>query len=354
VRVALAELAAAQLDAVAAVKRAYYDLHAGERTADILAQTRHILEDFQAIARSRIPAGGSQQDAIRAETLITELDRALAANQQEIASARAALARQIHADPESDLRTLPELPIESMPAQIERLYQLAVTARPELRGRLEAIARDQKAVELARKRSYPNVTLGFTFMDMTKNGAVTPATASGSPNLGLFIGFNLPVNRKKYQAGVCEAQERALADARLYEAQRDETDGEIKDFFTQAKVQQNVLRLLHDGILPRARHALELVQSDYENQNVDIGTVLSAQREVLQVEMQVAQVEAELGKALASLERAVGCQVAEQAFEPQPIAADEGAGAAPQPTRGPSPFRPAVLTGGRDDDRESD
>ena len=62
VQVALAELAAAQLDAVAAVKRAYYDLYASQRTEEILAENRKILEDFRAIARAaardrRHPAG---------------------------------------------------------------------------------------------------------------------------------------------------------------------------------------------------------------------------------------------------------------------------------------------------------
>jgi outer membrane protein, heavy metal efflux system len=66
---------------------------------------------------------------------------------------------------------------------------------------------------------------------------------------------------------------------------------------------------------PYAEHALELARSDYENQNVDIATALSAQREVLQVEIQIAQVEAEPGKALASLGRAVGCQVNDRAPE---------------------------------------
>jgi hypothetical protein len=59
---------------------------------------------------------------------------------------------------------------------------------------------------------------------------------------------------------------------------------------------------------PYAEHALELARSDDESQNVDIATVLSAQREMLQVE-------AELGKALASLERAAGCQVNDRAPE---------------------------------------
>jgi outer membrane protein TolC len=341
VRVALAELAAAQLDAVVAVKQAYFDLHAGEESGELLAETRTVLEDFQAIARSRVPVGGSQQDVIRAETLISELDRALAGNRQEIASARAALARQIHAGPEADLRTLPELSFDAVPTEIERLYQLAVAARPELRGRLEAVVRDEKAVELARKRFYPNYTLGLIYMDMEKTNAQSPRTAGGFPNVGLFVGFNLPIYRKKYQAGVHEAQERALADARLYEAQLDETHGEIKDFFSQARVQQDVLSLLRDSILPRARHTLELARSDYQNQNVDIGTVLSAQREVLQVAIQIAQVEAELGKALASLERAVGCELGQRSDGPAPTPDDDRDATSPSPPSTASPFRPA-------------
>src|SRR5262249_40373469 len=126
VRVALAELAAAQLDAVAAVKRAYFDLHAGEKSGELLEETRTVLEGFQAIARSRVPVGGSQEDVIRAGTLISELDRALAGNRQDVASARAALVRQMHARPEADLQTQPELSFDAVPTEVERLYQLAV------------------------------------------------------------------------------------------------------------------------------------------------------------------------------------------------------------------------------------
>ena len=62
VQVALAELAAAQLDAVAAVKRAYFDLYASQKTEEILAENRKILEDFRdarevAARDRRHPAG---------------------------------------------------------------------------------------------------------------------------------------------------------------------------------------------------------------------------------------------------------------------------------------------------------
>ncbi len=233
---------------------------------------------------------------------------------------RSALGRQLHIAPDAELKTSATLALASVPAEIERLNQLAVAARPELQGRLAAIARDEKAIELARKRFYPNFSLGLTYMDMSKANAQAPNSASGSPNIGLFVGFNLPVYRNKYRAGVCEAEERAIADTKLYESQRDEAFNEIQDLMVQSRVQQNVLVLLRDSILPRTKESLELARSDYAKGNVDYATVLSTVREVLQVELQIVQVEAELGKALASLERAVGCQINEH--PPQQPAAE--------------------------------
>jgi len=263
-----------------------------------------------------------------------------------LAQSRAELARQLHVSPESDLRALPEAAIGGVPAEVERLYQLAVASRPELNGRLAAIARDEKAIELARKRYYPNVTLGVVYQDMERKNAATPQTAGGMPNVGLFVGFNLPVYRKKIAAGVCEAQARAAADAQLYEAERDQAHRDVKDLFTQAKVQQNVLALLRRTNLPNSRQVLKATASDFQAGNVDYLSLLSAWREVLQVELQVAQIEAELGKALAGLERAVGVALNENPPDPAALA-PPGAPTPtpPPPPEGGGPFGPA---GGRE------
>jgi outer membrane protein TolC len=343
VQIALAELAAAQLDTVAAVKRAYYNLHASLKTEEILKENRKILESFRAITRERLKTGGTQEDLRRSEILLSELDRELANNQQGIASGRATLARQLHVRPDAELEPIRALSLDAVPTEIDRLKGLAVAVRPELKGRLAAIARDEKAIELAQKRFYPNVTLGLTYMDMEKTNAIAPRAANGSPNVGLFVGFNLPVYQAKYRAGLHEAKERAIADAKLYEAQRDETFSEIQDLMVQAKVQQNVLTLLRDGILPRTRQSLELTRSDYANRNVDYPTLLSALREVLQVQLQIAQVEAELGKALAGLERAVGCEINQHPPTAKPAGTaptiPPAPSQAPSPSSEPSPFR---------------
>ncbi|WP_435016061.1 TolC family protein [Tundrisphaera sp. TA3] len=339
--VALAELAAAQLDAVAAVKRAYYDLYFNARAEAILGENRKLAVDFIAIARERYRTGGTgQQDVLRAEVVVDDLDRELIRVRQGATSARADLAQQVHADPEADLQTLPELPTAGVPAEVDRLYRLALASRPELKGRLSAIARDNRAVELARKRYKPDVTLGFSYMDMEKTNAEMPRTASGVPNLGMFVGFNLPVYRKKLAAGVCEAQARASADAHLYGAERDAAYREIKDLMAQARSQRDILALFQSSILPKSTQALEAATGDYQAGTVDYVTLLSAWREVLQIQLQAAQVESELGKIMASLERAVGCQLNENPIAPPPPVPAPAPAPSPPPASAPGPFRP--------------
>ena len=337
-QVALAELCAAQLEAVASVKRAYFDLHFNERAEQILLDNRRLAEDFLRITRARYETtNAGLQNVLQAEVVIRDLDRELVRVRQGVSAARAELAQQLHISPEADLRTLVKVAVADAPAQVDRLYQLAVVARPELQGRLAAIARDARAVELARKRFYPNWSLGFSFMDMTRQNAMSP-TAGGMPNVGMFIGFDLPVYRAKLHAGVAEAQARAVADAKLYEAERDSTNREIKDLFTQVQAQRSILGYFQTGILPKAKEALDTATSGYETgQLVDFPTLITSWREVLQIELQIAQVESELGKALASLERAVGTQI-NQSPPANPNIPAETPKPPPPPTS-PTPFR---------------
>ena len=339
VKVAVMELAAAELDTVSAVKRAYFDLSFNQTAETLLRENRSLTEDFLRLARERAKtATASQIDVLRAETAMSDIDRELAAVRGATAAAKAALARELHVSPESDLQALPIGGGVSAPDQIERLYRLAVASRPDLKGRLAAIARDGKAVELARKRYYPNLTLGFIYQDMEKTNAMSP-TAGGMPNVGMFVGFNLPVYRKKLAAGVCEAEARRAANARLYEAERDQANRDVKELFTQAKVQEDVLAILNRTNLPNARQVLKLTGSEFTAGNVDALSLITAQRDLLQVRLEVAQVETDLAKSLAQLERAVGADLSEHPPR-EPAAAPVDA--PPTPPGEPGPFREAT------------
>ena len=173
------------------------------------------------------------------------------------------------------------------------------------------------------------------------------------PNVGLFVGFNLPVYHKKLAAGVCEAQARAAADAKLYEAERDQTNRDIKDLLRRRPGSSRMSSTCSGRTTsPPPSRCFDLTASDYRasDAGVDYLSLVSAWREVLQVELQIAQVEAELGKTLASLERAVGAQINEHPPDPGTVgetgkpAASTGKlpseqPAPPPPTGASSPFR---------------
>ncbi|QDV34738.1 TolC family protein [Tautonia plasticadhaerens] len=335
VKVALAELATAQLDVVEAVKRAYADLYANERSAVILGQNRALVEDFIEIARIQYESGQtSQQDVLSAEVALADLDREFVGIRQGIESARADLAALMHVTPEAPLQTTLDPPAGDVPGQVDRLYRLAVASRPELRGRLAAVARDAAAVELAKKRSAPNVTLGFNYGLVSEDDALAPM-ANGNDNLGVFVGFNLPIYRRKVDGAILEAQARAVADAKLYDAERDGVYRELKDLLSRARAQRETLDLFRASILPRARDALDIALADYQAGGVDFLTLISAWREVLQIELQVALFEAELVKSVASLERAVGLQLRDH--PPAPGAEHLPVGGSPDEAPPPPP-----------------
>ena len=106
----------------------------------------------------------------------------------------------------------------------------------------------------------------------------TPLTAGGMPNVGLFVGMNLPVYHKKLAAGVCEAQARAAADRALYDAERNQSNRDIKGLFVQARAQQNIINLLKKNNLPAAEQVLRLTSSEYRASvpGVDFLSVVSA------------------------------------------------------------------------------
>ena len=193
---------------------AYFELHFTERTEALLRQNRKLAEEFLKIARVRYPAStATQPDVLRAEVAVSDIDREIENNVAALDEPGAELTRLMNMDPESEIRTVTDLPVTSVPTELDRLRQLALASRPDLQGRLAAIERDQAAIELARKRYYPNISVGLVYQDMEKTNAMTPRRPRAMPNVGLFVGMNLPVYHKKLAAGVCEAQARAAADA---------------------------------------------------------------------------------------------------------------------------------------------
>jgi outer membrane protein TolC len=307
--VARAQLAAIELALIEEVKGAYYELYFVQQAVRITEANRPLLVNLKELAESKLRTGSvSQQDLLRAQLEISNLENELIRLRQELQSAQARLARRLHISPDTPLLALDQLPPEQIPSDLQLLYTQAIEARPELHAQLAAIHRDRRAVDRARLEYFPDPTLGLTWID-TATAGISPV-ANGRDAVLLGVGFNMPIYRKRIEAGVREAEAQTVADTRRYDSLKDRTQEQVKDLFVRAQSQQELLQLFGEDIIPKADQTLRVSTRAYGTGNVDFLQLIDNWRQLLKFQLAYHRLESQLRQTLASLERVVGGFVA--------------------------------------------
>ncbi len=321
VNVARAQLAAVELATIANVKRAYFELYFLQQAIDVTRADQQLLTEIRDVANTRYRTGkSSQQDVLRAELEISNIEKELIGLKQKLKSGQAKLARLMHISPQTKVRALDQLAHEQIPHDLELLQRQAVGARPELHAQLATLQRDQRSAALARLDYMPDVTLGATWIDIASAG-ISPV-ANGRDAVLLTAGFNLPVYRKRLDSSVKSAEAKAVSTARSYDSMRDATLEEVMDLFTQVESQRDLLTLFQDDILPKARQTLEVSSLAYNAGEVDFLQLIDNWRQLLRYEVNHRRLDASLRQTLAELEQAVG-GFTELGFETIPAPAVE-------------------------------
>jgi outer membrane protein TolC len=304
--VARAQLAAAELQTVEEVKRAYFELYFVQQAIRITEQDRQLLADLIEIAESLYRTGRtSQQDVLRLQAELSNVDGELVRLRQMQASAQADLAQVLHVSPDTPVGAETQLPGEEVPRDLERLYQQAIAARPELHAMLAEIERDRRLVDLAQLNYKPDFTFQFGWGEMTTNRALSPI-ADGLDDLTVGLSVNLPVYRKRLDAGVREAEAAALASARVYDQMKDETQRDVKSLFAQATSQRDLELLFRQSIIPKTEQAFQIAFGEYRVGETEFAELIGTWRELLRFHIAHVQLESQLRQTLASLERVVG------------------------------------------------
>ena len=306
--VARAQLATVELEVIEQVKRAYYELYFTQKAIRITEDNRKLLLDFVQIAESKYRTGkASQQDVLRAQVEISNLDNQLIRLRQQIDSSQAKLARLLHVSPDTPVRALEQPPQQQIPQDLQRLYQQAIAGQPQLHAQLAAVQRDRRNVDLARLEYFPDLTAGMTWIGTSSSG-ISPV-ANGDDPILLGFSVNVPIYRTRLDAGVREAESRVVAATRQYDSLRDRTAESVKDLYTQAISQYDLVKLFRDDILPKSKQTLEISQSDYQVGKVDFLTLIDNWQQLLRFQIAYHRIESQLQQTLAALERVVGGQL---------------------------------------------
>jgi outer membrane protein TolC len=292
-----------ELDLIAAVKTAYYELWRAHEDLRVYGREKALVERLAGVATDRYGVGQvSQSDVLRAQVELSRLVNRVTTQTLVVEGAQAELNVLLGREVDAPLGVPEEPPPPRLDATPAALTTLALARRPELAGQVAAIAREEAGARLAVRGRYPDFEVAASrFVNFGRDDG-----------FGAYASVTIPlVFRKKYDAVEDEAQAR-LASA---EAERRRVQDRISREVVQAFLRARAALLQHDLFvtthIPQAEQALRVTESGYRAGSVDFLTLVDTARQVEMAHLDHYEAAAEFEKAYAALERAVGTSISE-------------------------------------------
>ena len=203
---------------------------------------------------------------------------------------------------------MPRMPAAQI--DYERLYAAGREDRPELKASFFRIEKTEKSIQLARREYWPDVTVGagYTYVGGRNDpaGRQNPPPDNGKDVYSVSVGVNIPIFRRKYDAGVSEASERFLAAREGHRELVNAVEVSVRSIGFRIDTINTQLSLFENALLPQADQALRSSEAAYSTGTLGVLDLLDSERVLLDVRLGLAQLRSDYLKSLAELERAIG------------------------------------------------
>ncbi|MBM4284231.1 MAG: TolC family protein [Deltaproteobacteria bacterium] len=286
----------------ARVVQNYWSLALAQASYALTEKNKKFWEQVVQVAETRYSVGqGSQADVLQAQVeLGNYLDRLLKFRQQEL-SVQAELNALRSRPPGTPLPRPPALTARPLTLKLEDLLGQAESS-PQLQSLKTVVAKQEKAVALARKESFPDLTLALSYGFRENRGDLKRADMFSST-----VSINLPIwQRSRIQPQIREQQARREAAQAEHQAQSNRLAAAVKDRHARLQRLSQQIKLMSQGILPQARQAAQAVLASYQVGTADFTQLYQAQITVLGAELQLQDYLKEFEENYAELEWLVG------------------------------------------------
>lgn len=324
-RDAIERLNAQRLRVIADVERAYYRIYVADRAIEITNQNIALLRELESIIETQYEVGkAEQQDLLRVQTELSDLESAKTRYQGQRISAVAAINHLLDRTTTEPVPTLPRLKPSTIGIRVDELIAIAEVHNPELGAFEHRIERDRKSIKLANLSYVPDLTLGVEWNRGVGRTPFTPrvnpqtgirpqfndASSEGDDNWALTVGFNLPIWAQRNEAARREARKRLQQTLHEKQATRNLITFRIHDAWARAETLRDTIDLLDKTIIPQAQQTYEVSLPSYQGGTTDFLTVIENWRKLLSFELMYHREVAALETAFAELQREVGASLA--------------------------------------------
>ena len=309
---AVRELYEAQkAELVRRVKLAYYTLAYIDEAVRITEEDLSVLEQYETLSQARYSQGvGLQQAVVKLQAEITRDRNRLDELRIQRVNAEALLNKLLDRSAASPVGRVPLEKGPKVDVEYKKLTAASRLYRPEIVAALLRVEKDEKRIQLARRDYWPDVTLGATFANvvgrMDAAGAANPPSQNGKNVWALTASVNIPIQRRKYAAGVLEATQDKVASREGYRDVVNTVEAEVRAIGFRIKTLQDQMDLFEDTLLPQAEQALRSTEAAYSTGTLGVLELLDSERVLLNVRLGLMQFRSDYMKSLAEMERAVG------------------------------------------------
>jgi len=308
---------ARKAEIVRQVKLAYFDLAYIDRALRITDEDLGLLRHFETLAQARYSQGvGLQQAVVKLQAEITRDLNRLEVFRRQRTDAEAALNTLLDQPPETPVAQvlLPAAPTAAIDWQ--KLYTTGRESRPEVKAAFYQIEKNEKSIQLARREYWPDVTVsaGYVNVDGRQDpaGRMSPPPDNGKDVYNFSVGGNLPIFRRKYDAGVLEASERFQAARDGYRDLINSVEVSVRAVGFRIETIRTQIDLFQNALLPQADQALRSSEAAYSSGTLGVLDLLDSERVLLEVRLGLAQLRSDYLKSLAEMERAIGSAFPEE------------------------------------------
>jgi cobalt-zinc-cadmium efflux system outer membrane protein len=267
------------------VRKAYCAYYLLGRRIEITRATLDLMRGWESISSTRFETGrGSRSDIVRIEIEIARLEDALRGYEDAKRPAEEVMRAALGAP---DTMRIPLPSVMPAPAVIEADTVMAAISRnnPSILALDHMILREESAVRLVGKSSWPDFSLGFDYIET--GPALDPANPdSGKDPWMVSLSLKLPIWIGKNGALRNEAAARLEMKRHGRKDAVSELRARTEKILTEHRDASAKVELYEGTLIPKAEEALAVTLREYEGGETDYLDVLESQRLLLDLKLE--------------------------------------------------------------------
>jgi len=264
---------------------AFFEYGYTKHAIKLTEENRELLTRLEPIVEEKVKSGGELNALLRLKVEIGKADDRLQSLQQKRRLQSSTIGALLNLSgtsvlpwPEWEEPTFVSFELGSASAKLE-------VNNPELQMLDRTIDSAQARKEIARLKSYPDVTLGVNYIQIG-DPVVNPATPdAGNDPWGITVAINLPIWSGKNRAERDESAALEQASRFEYEQRRNSLISQLESSIALLDDANRRLNLYGKELLDLAEQAAENSRSGYQNGRNGILEVIDSERSLLELQL---------------------------------------------------------------------